>query len=533
MKRRLLAGGIACLFLHLLGCVSEKEDTGMPNPLQNIVVILADDHALKVTGAYGNSMIRTPNIDRLTREGVTFNRAYCNAPICSASRASLLTGKYPHATGVNLLFTPFPDEGNITIAEHLQTLGYSTGLMGKTHFNNWAWSHLYEDGLPKHGFDTLIERSAYRKFLQQKVRRPIPTTTPVYEAGGDRQKVAQWMNADYLPQAIWDEDSEGTFYAQQAIQFLRDHQSDPFLLWLAFKEPHHPYYFPLEFANKYDPASLLLPIGSPEDDRWVPQKFKGLTATEKAGIIASYYSSTEYLDKNIGLVLDALDELKLAENTLVVYLSDNGYLLYEHKRFEKHTMWEESIKQPLIIRHPKVGKGGERRDALVEYVDIVPSLLELIGAEPLTAVQGESFVPVLAGQSTAHRSFAFSQYLEDNLAMVCTDKWKYMFTTGSRDLGIGYQTGLGPSGIVHRLYDLESDPQEYRNVAKEVENQSILLDLQEKMLARFMKTHPDAASCPQGLSLEGKLVWFCEPRDVGVDQSLEDKPVRVFNSSID
>ncbi len=258
-----------------------------------------------------------------------------------------------------------------------------------------------------------------------------------------------------------------------------------------------------------------------------------MTAVEKAGIIASYYSSTEYLDKNIGLVLEGLDELKLAENTLVVYLSDNGYLLYEHKRFEKHTMWEESIKQPLIIRHPKMGKGGERRDALVEYVDVVPSLLELIGAEPLTAAQGESFVPVLAGQTTTHRSFTFSQYLEDNLAMVCTDKWKYMFTTGSRDLGIGYQTGLGPSGIVHRLYNLESDPQEYRNVAKEVENQSMLLDLQEKMLARFMKTHPDAASCPKGLSLVGKLVWFCEPRDVGVDQSLEDKPVRVFNSSID
>ncbi len=276
-----------------------------------------------------------------------------------------------------------------------------------------------------------------------------------------------------------------------------------------------------------------MPTGSQEDDRWVPQKFKGLSEAEKRGIIASYYSSTEYLDKNIGLVLNALDDLQLTDNTLVIYLSDNGYLLYEHKRFEKHTMWEEAIKQPLIIRHPKMGEAGERRAALVEYVDVVPSLLELIGVKPLASVQGQSFVPVLEGKMDSHRSFAFSQYLEDNLAMVCTDKWKYMFTSGSRDLGIGYQTGLGPPGMVHRLYDLETDPEEYQNLAHLPENQAILLDLQNKMLTRFMKTHPDAATCPKELSLEGKLVWFCEPRDVGTDQSLLDKPVRVFNSSID
>lgn len=533
MERLYLVGGIVCLLFNVLGCSTEKEEKSTPNRAQNIVVILADDHALKVTGVYGNSIIKTPNLDRLTAEGVTFTRAYCNAPICSASRASLLTGKYPHATGVNLLFTPFPDEGNVTIAEHLQTLGYATGLMGKTHFNNWTWSHLYENGLPKHGFDTLVERNAYRSFLKQKVRKPIPPSIPVYTPGGDRQNVAKWMNADYLPQAIWEEDSEGTFYAHQAIQFLKDHQSDPFFLWLAFKEPHHPYYFPLEFADKYDPASLPLPTGSQEDDRWVPQKFKDLSEAEKRGIIASYYSSTEYLDKNIGLVLNALDDLQLTDNTLVIYLSDNGYLLYEHKRFEKHTMWEEAIKQPLIIRHPKMGEAGERRAALVEYVDVVPSLLELIGVKPLASVQGQSFVPVLEGKMDSHRSFAFSQYLEDNLAMVCTDKWKYMFTSGSRDLGIGYQTGLGPPGMVHRLYDLETDPEEYQNLAHLPENQAILLDLQNKMLTRFMETHPDAATCPKGLSLEGKLVWFCEPRDVGTDQSLLDKPVRVFNSSID
>jgi choline-sulfatase len=110
--------------------------------------------------------------------------------------------------------------------------------------------------------------------------------------------------------------------------------------------------------------------------------------------------------------------------------------------------------------------------------------------------------------------------------MVTSKKWKYVFTTGSRDLGIGYATGYGPSGIVHRLYDLENDPQESENVAEAYPE--IMKQMQQEMLQRIMETHPDAKQCPEELTLEGKLVWFCEPRDVGTDQSLTDEPVRVF-----
>jgi hypothetical protein len=117
--------------------------------------------------------------------------------------------------------------------------------------------------------------------------------------------------------------------------------------------------------------------------------------------------------------------------------------------------------------------------------------------------------------------------------MVANEKWKYVFTTGSRDLGIGYKTGYGPSGIVHRLYDLENDPAEHHDVSKKPQNAAILHELQLAMLQRFMETHPVAANCPERLTLEGKLVWFCEPRDVGVDQSLVDAPVRVFKNSTD
>lgn len=495
--------------------------------LKNVVVILADDHMLKTTGAYGNDIIRTPNMDRLSKQGITFNRAYCNAPICSASRASLLTGKYPHATGVNLLFTPFPDEGNLTVGEHLQQKSFATALFGKTHFNNWIWGDLYDNGLPKHGFDTLVQATEYRQWLAQQDYLPLPDIE-YYSRNKARDNVAEWMNWRGLPQPVYDEQSEGTFYAQQAIEFIKEQGSRPFFVWLAFKEPHHPYYFPIEYAGKYRPENMFLPIGSPEDDRWVPEKFRDLSEAERRGIIAAYYSSTEYMDKNVGLVLDALEELHLDTNTVVLYLSDNGYLLNDHKRFEKHTMWEESVHQPMILRLGRDFRAGARENAIVEYIDVVPTLLELIGQEPIAEAQGKSFVPVIDRERDIHRPYAFSEYLEDNMAMVCTKEWKYMFTTGRRDLGIGYQTGYGPSGINHRLYHLPDDPRETKSLAEDPDYEAVLKKMQELMLDTFMRTHPEADRCPSGLSLVGKLVWFCEPRDVGADQSLLDHPYRVF-----
>ncbi len=495
--------------------------------LRNVVVILADDHARNVSGLYGNEIIRTPNIDRLASEGITFSNAYCNAPICSASRQSLLTGKYPHATGVNLLFTPFPDEKNTTIAEHLKKFNYKTAIIGKTHWNNWLWNSIYANGLPHHGFDVIIEDVAYRDFLKDNPQPALPADLEYYSKESLTNGVAEWMNSRVLPHPVDDAHSLGTFFSKEAIRFMENNKSEPFFLWLAYKEPHHPYYFPIEYSGKYSPAEMTLPVGSPEDDRWIPEKFRNLTEDEKRGIIAAYYTSTEYMDKNIGLVLDALENLGLEENTLVIYISDNGYLLYDHKRFEKHTMWEESVHQPIIVRAGSASKIGVSSDAIVEYVDIVPTIMDLLHKPTLSEAQGVSFAAVIQNQAKTHKDYAFSEYLEDNMAMVCDREWKYVFATGCRDLGIGYKTGYGPSGIVHRLYNLQVDTKESRNLAADPAHREILQKFQQIMLEHFLKTHPDAANCPNGLTLEGKLVWFCEPRDIGADQSAEDKPIPV------
>jgi len=524
MKRSSLLYGVS--LLSALASCGDKPDL-QETPIRNVVVIVADDHALKVTGSYGNNIIRTPNIDKLAREGVMFTQAYCNSPICSASRQSMLTGKYPYATGVNLLFTPFPDEGNITIAEHLRERGYKTALVGKTHFNNWAWAPIYEEGLPDHGFDTMIEGAQYRQYLQQNPQPALPDYTEFYAPGEmAADNIPEWMNSRNLPHLVYDEYSSGTFYARQAVQFLKENKETPFFLWVAFFEPHHPYYYPVEFAGRYNPGDMPLPEGSLEDDRWIPAKFRNLTGEQRRGIIAAYYTSTEYMDKNIGLVLDALKENGLEENTLVLYLSDNGYLLNDHRRFEKHTMWEEAIRQPMILKAGKLYEPGSQTNALVEYVDVVPTVLEILGEPSIDEVQGKSFLPVLNGKAGEHRDIGFSTYLEVNMAMVCSKKWKYIFTTGSRDLGIGYATGYGPSGIVHRLYDLENDPLEERDVSAQYPD--VLREMQQEMLKRFTETHPDADRLPEKLTPEGKLVWFCEPRDTGTDQSPVDVPVRVF-----
>jgi len=173
---------------------------------------------------------------------------------------------------------------------------------------------------------------------------------------------------------------------------------------------------------------------------------------------------------------------------------------------------------------------GERVGALVEYVDVAPTILDLVGIQPMSDAQGISLREVVEGKAVEHRELTFATYLQDNLAMVCTQEWKYVFHTGSRDLGINYATGYGPAGLTERLYDLKNDPLEQRDVSGSPENESIFKNMRQSLLRRFMETHPDAEDCPSELNTIGKLVWFCEPRDIGDDQMAEDIPTRVFES---
>ena len=489
----------ALFFVITSSCVTPSEKKVLSKPeYQNIVFIVGDDHATHAIGCYGNKIVKTPNIDKLAGSGVRFTHAYANSPLCSASRQSMITGRYPHASGVTLLRTPFPEE-QVSIADHLVKYGYKTGMFGKTHFNNDL----------KHGFTTLINSSDHQKYLEGINEPKISDTIKVRPQWKPfEDPAAVWLNAESATSGHQYEFDKGTFVAREGIKFIEENKNNKFLAWIAFNEPHSPFNFPIEFQGKYDTDDILLPQTSAEDDRWIPEVFKELTIEERKGIIRSYYTSVEYLDKNVGRIIDAVKKAGIAEKTLIVYVGDHGYLLNHHKRFEKHMMWEESVNSPLIIN--AFGKGIVE-ESFVEYIDLMPTLLDVIGVDPMETAQGKSFLPLLKNETDVHRNFVFSEYYPDNKAMIRTKDWKYIFTTGEKDLAQGYQTGNEPSGVLYRLYDQQEDPKEFKNQAEDPENEKVINNLRDKMLQVFMDTHPKANSLPSGLTIDEKLAFFCKP----------------------
>jgi arylsulfatase A-like enzyme len=507
----ILTGPLAFTLL-LSSCNADKTPNEFPE-IKKVIILIGDDHTTTALGSYGNDIIRTPNLDRLASNSVRFMNAYSNAPVCSASRQSVLTGKYPHATGVTLLRTYFEDEGNLTLAEILKEHNFKTAVIGKTHFNN------HRDPVPpNHGFEVMVGHSDRNKYLRENPPPPVPDsieTLGTWKPFRDPARI--WLNADVLPTRVWSEYGHAAWDAKNAIEFMQQNYEENFLLWVGFHEPHSPFNFPIEYAGKYDPADMPLPEGSPEDDRWVPEIFRDLTDEDKRGIIASYYTSTEYMDENIGKILDEVERLGIDDETLIVYFGDQGYLLGEHKRFEKHTMWEEAIKAPLIFYMAGEIYTSNELESLVQFVDITPTILDILNIEIPGEIQGKSLKPLLTGKKEEVNDYVFAEFLVDNKAMVTDGKWKYIFTTGRRDLGQGYATGLGPSGILHKLYNLEDDPEEKTNVAANPENQKTLKRLQEKMIEIFTETHPEADLIPPDLSYEDQLIWYCEPRDEVAD----------------
>ena len=493
----ILATGLLLVALSVLNHTA----AAVPDSLRarNVVLIMADDHAAGVYGAYGNETIRTPNLDALAADGVRFTHAYVNSPVCTPSRQSIITGKLPHATGVTLLRTALADS-TTTLADHLGQRGYRTSAIGKMHFNSAL----------KHGFDERVARADHEAYLEAHPPKTPPDSVAVRPPWRPFQDPARvWLNAAGKSGPYYDDDSEGTFFARRAIDFMRRNQERPFFLTLSFHEPHSPFNFPVEYAGKYDPRDMPLPPQGPEDDRWIPEEFADLTEAETRGIVASYYTSVEYMDKNVGQVLSAIEQMSLDENTLVIYLGDHGYLLGHHDRFEKHMMWEPAVNAPLVIRSP--GLASRVEEAMVEFVDLAPTILDVLGTPHMEGLQGRSLMALLTGAASQHRSYVFSEFLADDKAMVRTQRWKYIFTTGRHDLAQGYATGRGAPGLTHRLYDVQNDPHEMHNVAGNPDYADELRSLKRKMLERFMKTHPMASALPQGLSLDEKLAWFCEP----------------------
>ena len=482
----------------------------------NLLIVVGDDHRAEAYGAYGSTLARTPNLDRLAASGVRFDRAYANSPMCTSSRQSFLTGGYPHAVGVTLLRHVLDDDA-YTLAERLREVGYRTGAFGKMHFNSNKL----------HGFEVhCTPREFRRKYGQRGADRPLPEgleVLPPWRPFKDHARI--WLNGFYRPMGRYDDEMPGTWYARRAIEFMKEHRDEPFFVQIGFHEPHSPFWFPVELANRYNPKDMPVPTPGPEDAGQIPKIFADLTPEDKQGIIASYHTSVAFLDLNVGRVLSALEELGLADNTMVIYLGDHGYHLGEHGRFEKHCFYERAVRAPLVVRFPGRIPSGTHAAALVEFVDIVPTVLDYLGISfdrnqpPPRDLHGFPLRPLIDGKVARVREAVLSEYQPTEEAMVRTERYKLIYGTSKTDVNwLGYEPVEPPTGRTVKLFDLEADPQEMHNAAHDPDKGPIVSALLDRLVDWYRRIPPKGEPPPANLSRLEFLDWAIAPRNVPGDR---------------
>ncbi len=471
----------------------------LAHPPPNLLILIADDQASGTLGCEGDPREATPRLDQLAREGVLLQRAYCNAPVCTASRQSFLTGLYPHAVGVTRLGTAL-SENETTLADWLGDLGYVTAAFGKMHFNSPL----------RHGFQKRLDVEDWEAWL----RRHPP------EGGDQRARwrpmvdpVAVWLNAAARDHGLSEASMFGTYLADQAAGFFHEHAEDPFLMVVGFTEPHAPFPFPREYAGRYPPSRFSAP--PPGDVSWPdqPNLFRELDQPQIQGIQAAYFTSLAFLDHQVGRILDALKREGIAENTVVVYLSDNGYFLGQHGRFEKHSLREPAVRVPVILRWPGHLPAGARVTGPVELVDLMPTLIEELGLPAPVGLQGRSLCRTLRGEASESSRPVLSVYLENEEAMIHEGRYKLIVQRGERRRQDGMGSGRRPSGPVVQLYDLVEDPEEMENRAEDPGLAAVRQGLMRALHERLTSTRGRRGPVPPSNSLFDEILWCLVPRD--------------------
>ncbi len=468
----------------------------------NLLVIVADDHGGGTMGIEGDPRRATPNLDALARQGVLFERAFCNAPLCTPSRQSLITGKLPHSIGVTQLATRLSDDA-LTIGDWLRDLDYQTLAIGKMHFN----------GPSTHGFVVHIDTPDWERDLLAHPPR-----------GGDRRRPwrpvldppQQWLNASCRSTGLPIESMQSTYFVDRAIQYLKEEHDRPFAMIVSFYDPHSPFNFPRGWKGRFRPDQFSAPALSERDRNEQPEIFAPLSAEDVRGIQAAYYTSLSFVDAQVGRLIEALDATGLSSQTLVVYVGDNGYMLGQHGRFEKHCFYEPSVRIPLIMRWPGHLVSHRRIADLVEMVDILPTILQLMGLPVPPGLDGIDLVPLLLAKPGAKaHDVVFSEYLENEEAMVRTARYKLIVCTGRRLRRDGYQPAppMRLPGPYMRLYDLVLDPGETNDLSNDPSHASIKEDLLERMFERMVTTRDGLEPVPPGLSRLDAIHWCLVPRD--------------------
>jgi choline-sulfatase len=472
----------------------------------NILWICADDFTPDVCGTYGNRIVRTPNLDRLASEGIRFDRAYCTCPLSTPSRQSFWTGRYPRSIGVTLSRTPLPED-EVTLPTLLRQAGYAVAAFGKTHY---YWPR-------RHEFDVCVDWEEYQAWLACMRPQPLPAGVEVLGPWRPfRDPPHVWLNSACLPYPARDADMYGTFLASMAARYLAGERGRPFFLYVSFYETHSPFAFPVDYRGRYSPQSFRVPPIGAEDWKRLPAVFRELTEADRQGILAAYATSTEFMDKNVGMVLEALDQSPHAGNTLVVFTSDHGYLLGQHGRFEKHCCFEPAVRAALLMRLPGLIHPGQATAALVQLIDLTPTLLELCGIRAPANMHGQSLTSLLRDQASSHRQRVFVEYADNEEAMIRTQRWKLIYSTGARRRRDGYALDMPTGEPSVELYDLENDPEETINLAGQAEQAERIAQLTRELADHLVRTARDPGRIPKSQDMRQILAHCLVPRDANL-----------------
>jgi arylsulfatase A-like enzyme len=451
-------------------------------PMPNILWICTDEQRADTIGGFNNDHIHTPRLRKLVDESVTFTNAFVQTPICSPSRASFLTGRYPHVTGLRANGQRIrPSERLVTrvLADH----GYTCGLVGKLHLSPCAdgrveqriddgyemfrWSHDLEDDWP--------DQNMWRVWLEQQ-----GVTWPERPKDFARTKVRGVPIDPRYTQTAW--------CADEAIKFLREKKPlGPWLMSVNIVQPHHPFEPTAEYLSRYSADKLPNPIYKEGELETKPIyqsidhrgaygetniSFAGETCAEHREVTAAYYAMIEQIDTAVGQMLDALEESGQTDNTIVIFMSDHGEMLGDHGIYLKGPYFYDCLTRvPLIVRWPKQFKAGLRVDGLVELIDLAPTLLEAADIPVEVGIQGKSLMKLLRGKTTVHRSSVYCEYLD---AQALYDVPPICSSVRDNRYKVAYYRGISAG----ELYDLQNDPSETHNLWTSVHHS----DVREQMM---------------------------------------------------
>jgi len=441
----------------------------------NVLFIAVDDMNNDL-GCYGHALVKSPNIDRLAARGVRFDRAYCQFPLCSPSRSSVLTGLRPDATRVFDLKYHFrqglPDV--VTLPQMFMKNGYYVARVGK----------MYHYGNPGDiGTAGLDDRVSWKERLNPAGRDKtalepdIMNHTPKRGLGSSMSFLADPTGTDL-------EHTDGKV-AAQAIALMEKHKNEPFFIGAGFYKPHCPYVTPKKYFDLYRMEDITLPpitTNTPGDypalalSAYKPWPYIGATPDQTREAKRAYYAAISFVDMQVGRLLDAVDRLGLRDNTVIVFWSDHGYHLGEHGLWFKQSCFEESARVPLIISVPGLKSAGQASPRMAELVDLYPTLADVAGLTPPAGLQGFSLRPLLLNPTAKWEHPAYTQVRRPQGPghSVRTERWRYT------------QWVRGTHG--DELYDHEKDPQELHNLAALPEYAATVA----QMKALLQKNHPVA-----------------------------------------